>query len=61
MGETRRTETLLKTYNDGLGDGLVFATAIMGRAPDKIIQQLRDEIAAKRASLRPLPLQETEK
>lgn len=39
---------ILDAYNEGLGDGLVAATAIMGNAGNKIVQEIKAEIAKKR-------------
>ena len=39
---------ILDAYNEGLGDGLVAATAIMGGASNEIVQEIKAEIVEKR-------------
>jgi pentose-5-phosphate-3-epimerase len=45
---------LLNAYNDGLGDGLVAATAIMGGGSQKFIQEWHERIKAVRKEYRAL-------
>lgn len=45
---------ILDAYNEGLGDGLVAATAIMGNAGNKIVQEIKAEIAEKRRQFKAL-------
>lgn len=51
MSEPR---SMLDAYNDGLGDGLVYATAVMADMDSKMLRELLAEVNAKRAALRAL-------
>jgi len=47
MSEPR---SMLDAYNDGLGDGLVYATAVMADMDSKMLRELLAEVNAKRAA-----------
>lgn len=44
-------KTLLEAYNEGIGDGLVYATAVMGSASNEMLNELREEVKAKRRAI----------